>query len=79
MYILHIEQMLDAFDAKTKHRTCAANSAQLAYEAEYAEEIKLKEEFNRFVTNFQLAYQGPNTARAQIGSKYDTGWLRLYW
>ena len=68
--------MLDAFDAKTKHSTGAAIPAIVAYMAEYTEEMKLKEDFNRFVANFQLAYQGPNTAHAQIGAKYPTSQLR---
>ena len=70
------QQMLDAFDAKTKHSTGAVVPAIVAYMAEYSEEMKLNEEFNRFVANFQLAYQGPNTAHAQIGAKYTTGRLR---
>ena len=43
-----------------------------AYLQEYDEEIKLNENFNNFVQNFQLAYWGPNTAQHQIGSPYDT-------
>ena len=41
------------------------------YKDTYAEEIELNETFNIFVNNFKMAYQGPNTARAQIESKYD--------
>lgn len=40
------------------------------YKDTYATEIELNETFNVFVSNFKLAYQGPNTAQAQIGSKY---------
>ena len=28
--------------------------------------MKLNEDFNVFVANFQLAYQGPNTLKGQI-------------
>ena len=69
--------MIGNFDARTKHSSGAAIPAQERYEAEYSEELRLNTEFNQFVANFRLAYQGPNTARAQIGAKYDTGELRL--
>jgi hypothetical protein len=39
------------------------------YNEYYMEEIELNRCFNRFVHNYQLAYQGPNTAKAQIGAK----------
>lgn len=42
------------------------------YKDRYQEEITLNEVFNKFVYNYQLAYQGPNTARAQIGADYNT-------
>ena len=48
-----------------------ATEAQKAYENYYSAEIELNETFNRFASNFCLAYQGPNTAKAQIGSKVD--------
>ena len=48
-----------------------ATEAQKAYENYYSAEIELNETFNMFASNFCLAYQGPNTARAQIGSKVD--------
>lgn len=65
--------MVSDFDAKTKHNTGAAVPAQEKYQADYSEEIELNDQFNNFVANFRLAYQGPNTAHAQIGSKYPTG------
>ena len=43
------------------------------YLEQYRHELKLNEEFNNFVRNFQLAYWGPNDARHQINSKYKTG------
>lgn len=42
------------------------------YKDMYQEEITLNEVFNKFVHNYQLAYQGPNTARTQIGADYNT-------
>ena len=65
-------QLLENFDAKTMHSKGAPVPARENYEAAYSEEMKLNEEFHKFVANFQLAYQGPNTARDQIGAKYDT-------
>ena len=47
------------------------------YLQEYDKEIKLNENFNNFVQNFQLAYWGHNTAHHQIGSPYDTSKSRL--
>ena len=34
----------------------------------YRDEIELNKHFNTFVLNYQLAYQGPNTLKAQIGA-----------
>ena len=45
---------------------------QKAHKKYYSDEIKLNETFQRFASNVYLAYQGPNTARAQIGSRFDT-------
>ena len=44
----------------------------------YGSEIKLNDEFNNFVRNFELAYWGPNTAQQQVHSPYDIGWAHLY-
>ena len=63
--------MLESFDQNTREGMCTQSPAVVRYNEEYAEEIKLNEEFDRFVANFQQAYEGPNTARAQTGSKYD--------
>lgn len=65
--------MVSDFDAMTKHNTGAAIPAQERYRADYSGEIELNDLFHNFVANFRLAYQGPNTAHAQIGSKYNTG------
>ena len=46
--------------------------AREAYNKYYSVEIDLNRTFNKFVSNYHLAYQGPNTARAQIGAKLDT-------
>ena len=64
--------MVNNFDAKTKNSTGVASPAWTQYEEEYKEEIQLNEAFHKFSTNFQWAYQGPNTAQAQIGAKYST-------
>ena len=64
--------MLTTFDLKTKDCVGYETLTKKLYKDTYAEEIELNETFNAFVTNFKLAYQGPNTAQAQIGSKYDT-------
>ena len=42
------------------------------YNDTYATEIELNEAFKTFVINFKFAYQGPNTALAQIGSTLTT-------
>lgn len=41
------------------------------YNATYAAERELNNTLNTFVTNFRRVYQGPNTALAQIESKYN--------
>lgn len=51
--------------------------AMQVYLQEYEQEKKLNENFNNFVQNFQLAYWGPNTAKHQIGSPYDTSESRV--
>ena len=40
--------------------------ARKKYEKYYQEEKKLNKKFALFVTNYQLAYQGPNTLKEQI-------------
>jgi len=47
-------------------------AARQAYNEYYEAEMELNEAFNTFASNFCLAYQGPNVASAQIGSKFDT-------
>jgi inositol 1,4,5-triphosphate receptor type 1 len=66
--------MLANFDQKTKEGKCAASPTREQYMRDYEEEMRLNEEFDRFVANFQLAYEGPNTAHAQTGAKYDTAY-----
>ena len=70
-------QMLEKFDQNTREGKCSQSPAWDQYMKEYEEEIGLNEEFDRFVANFQLAYEGPNTAHAQTGSKYETRKLDL--
>ena len=43
--------------------------ARREYNDYYTGEVELNEYFNNFVHNYTLAYQGPNTAKAQIGVK----------
>lgn len=64
--------MFTTFERKTKDCVGFETLTKKLYKDTYAEEMELNETFNAFVTNFKLAYQGPNTAQAQIGSKYDT-------
>lgn len=64
--------MLTVFEMKTKDCRGSETHARKQYKESYAEEIELNESFNFFVNNFKVAYQGPNTAMEQIGSKYDT-------
>ena len=71
--IVCVPQMVVNFDAKTRDSKGAPVPARESYMAEYEEELRLNKEFDKFVANFQLAYEGPNTARDQIpGAKYDT-------
>ena len=74
---VHVFQMVENFDQKTRKGRCCECPAREQYNKEYEDEIRLNEEFNRFVANFQLAYEGPNTAHAQIGAKYETRELVL--
>ncbi len=67
---------MDSFDKWTAEGKGVASPAKTEYSRVFAPEIELNDMFNTFVTNYQRAYQGPNTARAQIGSKYSTGVLQ---
>ena len=67
-----MNQMVNNFDAKTRDSTGIASPAWVQYENEYSEELQLNETFHKFSVNYKLAYQGPNTARVQVGAKYDT-------
>ncbi len=64
---------MDSFDKWTADGKGFASPARMEYLRTFDTEIELNDMFNTFVTNYQRAYQGPNTARAQIGSKYSTG------
>lgn len=70
--------MLQNFDGSTKAGSCASIPTKERFNEEYESEMKMNEEFHRFVANYQLAYQGPNTAHAQIGAKYSTCKLLYY-
>ena len=54
---------------KTKDCKGYETPTKKKYNDTYATETELNEMFNTFVTNFKRAYQGPNNAFAQIGSK----------
>ena len=58
---------------KTDIALDAITDAQTEYNTTYAAELQLNETFHTFVSNFRRAYQGPNNAASQIGSKYSTG------
>lgn len=60
------------FELKTKDCKGHQTLTKTLYNDTYAAEVELNEAFNTFVDNFKVAYQGPNTAVAQIGSKYAT-------
>ena len=59
------------FESKTKDCKGHLTLTKQLYNDTYAAEVELNETFNTFVNNFKVAYQGPNTACAQIGTKYD--------
>ena len=60
------------FDTKTKDCKGYETRTKKQYNITYATEIELNKIFNTYITNFKLAYQGPNTALVQTGSKYST-------
>ena len=59
---------MNKFEEKTKDCKGSETPTKTTYNITYATEIELNETFKTFVINFKLAYQGPNTADAQIGS-----------
>ena len=63
--------MVRSFDAKTKNSKGIVIPARKKYKDEYCHEIELNEAFNKFVANYRLYYQGPNTAQAQVMAKYE--------
>ena len=65
-------QVINTFDAKTHACTGTISPAKEQYDSLYRAETHLNDTFHKFVYNYQLAYQGPNTARAQIGSRFET-------
>ena len=65
-------QVFTVFELKTKDCQGYETLTKKLYKDTYAQEIELNETFNVFVNNFKVAYQGPNTARGQLGSKYET-------
>ena len=64
--------MFETFNFQTLHCSGIVSAAREAYKEKYSAEIDLNNEFNKFTSNYRLAYQGPNTARAQIGVRFDT-------
>jgi len=67
-----ILQVFATFNDRTLHCPRIVTAARKAYNKRYKAEIELNETFHRFVSNYRLAYQGPNTAPAQVGAKFDT-------
>ena len=60
------------FNDRTLNCSSIVSAARKAYNKYYSAELDLNEGFHRFVSNYRLAYQGPNTAHAQVGAKFDT-------
>ena len=69
---IHVPQVMTVFELKTKDCKGYETLTKQLYKDTYAAEIEINEAFNNFVSNFRVAYQGPNTAMAQTGSKYDS-------
>ena len=65
--------MISHFNETTESSKGTVMPARKQYEEDYRDEIMLNEDFHRFVTNYRIVYEGPNTASAQIGAKYNTG------
>ena len=65
--------MISDFCEKSEGSKAAVTPVCKKYEKDYHDEKKLNEDFNRFVANYRMVYEGPNTASAQIGAKYSTG------
>ena len=73
MYIQIYIQMIGHFHEMTEGSKGAVTTTRKLYEADYCDEIRLNENFKRFVANYRLAYEGPNTVSAQTGVKYSKG------
>ena len=67
--------MFATFDKQTHNSTAIVTAARKTYQEIYTAEIELNETLNRFASNYCLAYQGPNTARAQIFSRSNSSEL----
>ena len=67
--------MFATFDKQTRNSTAIVTAARKTYQEKYTPEIELNETLNRFASNYRLAYQGPNTARAQIFSRFNSSEL----
>ena len=67
--------MFATFDDRTRNCTSIVTASRKTYQEQYSAEIELNETFNKFASNFRLAYQGPNTARAQIYSRFNSSEL----
>ena len=66
--------MLEAFEVRTKSCKGHVTTARENYNTTYAMEQELNETFNTFVKNYRRAYEGPNTAQAQILGKFPTAY-----
>lgn len=66
------ESVFTTFDVRTKPCRAFETTAMSSYKTTYAVELDLNDAFNKFVSNYQLSYQGPNDAREQTGSKYES-------
>ena len=80
--ICAVLQVFVTFNDRTLNCPGIVSAAREAYNKYYSAEVELNDTFNRFASNYRLAYQGPNTAHAQIGSKFSTSEFVdtvLYW
>lgn len=64
------ESVYSTFDARTKQCRAYETDAMSNYKTTYSAEIDLNNALNKFVSNYQLCYQGLNDAREQVGSSY---------
>ena len=60
-------------DDQCFHRVMKSE-AMTTYEIEYESEKKLNDEFQRYISNYKLAYEGANKRHVQVRSKGIADW-----